>query len=146
NIYLNELDRFIKHELKIKHYIRYTDDFVILNKSKKDLEKLIPVIRKYLKTNLKLSLHPDKITIRKYNQGIDFLGYVILPHYRILRTKTKKRIFKKIKLRIEEFKNNKIIEQSLNQSIQSYLGILKHCNGFKLRRELEDIIKISKKC
>ncbi|MFH1308655.1 MAG: reverse transcriptase domain-containing protein [Patescibacteria group bacterium] len=141
NIYLNELDRFIKHKLKIKYYLRYTDDFVILNKSKKDLEKLISVIEKFLRTNLKLSLHPDKITIRKYNQGIDFLGYVVLPYYIVLRTKTKKRIFKKIKLRIKQFKNNQIVEQCLNQSIQSYFGVLKHCNSYKLRRELEKFIK-----
>src|SRR3989344_4649393 len=89
NIYLNELDQFVKHKLKIKYYIRYCDDFVILGDDKKYLEKLIPGINNFLKEKLKLFLHSDKISIRKYHQGIDFLGYITFPHYRILRTKTK---------------------------------------------------------
>ena len=124
NIYLNELDKFIKHKLKIKHYIRYTDDFVILDISKEYLEKIINPINGFLKNKLKLSLHPDKIIIRKYRQGIDFLGYVTLPYYRVLRTKTKKRIFKKINY------NN----------FQSYLGVLSHCDGYKVERKLKNSI------
>ena len=91
---------------------------------------------------MKLSFHPDKIIIRKFKQGIDFLGYVSLPYYRVLRTKTKIRMFRKIKNRIQEFKQNKITEESLNQTIQSYLGILSHCNSYKLRKELENKIRI----
>lgn len=124
NIYLSELDQFIKHKLRAKYYIRYTDDFVILDKNKDYLEKLIIPISKFLKNQLNLSLHPDKIIIRKYNQGIDFLGYVTLPYYRTLRTKTKIRMFKKINY------NN----------LQSYLGVLSHCNSYKLRKELEKIL------
>ena len=124
NIYLNEIDKFVKHKLKVKYYIRYTDDFVILNKDKEYLENLINTINNFLQSQLKLRLHPDKIIMRKYNQGIDFLGYVILPYHRVLRTKTKKRMFKKIN------QNN----------LQSYLGVLSHCDGYKLSKELEKIL------
>lgn len=142
NIYLNGLDQFIKHNLKVEHYIRYTDDFVILDKDKEKLQSLVILINNFLKTKLNLSLHPNKIIIRKYNQGTDFLGYVSLPYYRVLRTKTKRRMFRKIENKIKEFKQNEISEESLNQTIQSYLGILSHCNSYKLRRELEDKIQI----
>lgn len=97
NIYLNELDQFIKHRLKIKYYLRYRDDFVILRGNKKDPTNFIKPINDFLKEKLNLSLHSDKIIIRKYRQGVDFLGYVVLPHYRILRTRTKRRMLRKIK-------------------------------------------------
>ncbi|OGZ33312.1 MAG: hypothetical protein A2174_01060 [Candidatus Portnoybacteria bacterium RBG_13_41_18] len=103
NIYLNELDWFIKHILHIKYYLRYCDDFVILGENEKYLRELILPISGFLEQRLKLTLHPDKIVIRKYHQGIDFLGYVILPHYRVLRTKTENRIIKKNKNKLQEF-------------------------------------------
>ena len=86
---------------------------------------------------MKLSLHQDKIDIRGHHQGIDFLGYVSFPHYRILRTKTKKRMFKRINQKLGELRQGKITEQSFNQTIQSYLGILKHCNGYKIEKEIK---------
>ncbi|KKS16401.1 MAG: Retron-type reverse transcriptase [Parcubacteria group bacterium GW2011_GWB1_41_6] len=140
NIYLNELDQFVKHKLKIKHYIRYCDDFTILSDNREYLKKLIFTISDFLKEKLKLSLHSDKIKIRKYHQGIDFLGYVSFPHHRILRTKTKRRMFRKIERRIEQLKQNKISEESFNQTIQSYLGVLKHCKSHKLVCDIYKII------
>lgn len=113
NIYLNELDQFVKHTLKARHYIRYCDDFVILDESKSTLETLTGHIRTFLRGHLFLELHPHKVTIRKLQQGTDFLGYVSLPHYRVLRTRTKKRMLKRVN------ENN----------LPSYLGLLKHCRG-----------------
>ena len=136
NVYLNELDQFAKKELKIKKYFRYTDDFVIASEDKSYLENLIPKIQSYLLNELKLELHPNKINIKKFHQGVDFLGYVILPHYRLLRTKTKKRIFKKLKKRISEYKNGLINQQTLEQSLQSYLGVLSHADTYKLKQNL----------
>lgn len=144
NIYLNELDQFIKHELKAKYYIRYCDDFVILGENKEDLTKLIPLISNFLKDKLNLSLHSDKIIIRKHHQGIDFLGYVVLPHYRVLRTKTKTMIFKKIEKKQQNLQKHLISEESFNQSLQSYFGILKHCKGYKIKIILKQLCSKSK--
>ncbi len=139
NIYLNELDQFIKHGLRIKYYLRYCDDFIILSDSENYLRGLILEINNFLQNKLKLNLHPDKIIIRKHRRGIDFLGYVIFPHYRVLRTKTKRRIFKKMQKRKQELENNSISEESFNQSLQSYLGILKHCDGWKIKKKIKNI-------
>lgn len=136
NIYLNKLDQFAKHELKTRYYLRYCDDFVILGKTRENLEKLVEPINDFLENKLKLTLHTDKIIIRKYRQGIDFLGYVVLPHYRVLRTKTKRRILKKIKAKQRQFQNGLIAEESFNQSLQSYFGILKHCKGYKIQKQI----------
>ena len=138
NIYLNELDFFIKHKLRIKYYIRYCDDFVILENSKEQLETYIFLINYFLINNLKLCLHSGKIEIRKYNQGIDFLGYVSFPYHRVLRTKTKKRMFKRLEQKIIELRQSKIPKESFKQTFQSYLGVLKHCNSYKLRKEIYD--------
>ncbi|MBU0707782.1 hypothetical protein KKG41_05425, partial [Patescibacteria group bacterium] len=60
-----------------KSYIRYTDDFIIVADNKPYLENLIPRISTFLRTRLKLTLHPKKVTIHAFHQGIDFLGYVV---------------------------------------------------------------------
>ena len=92
NIYMNEFDQFMKRELKVKYYIRYADDFVILSEDKNYLENLLPKISDFLENNLKLQLHPDKIFIKTLASGVDFLGWVHFPYHRILRTSTKNRM------------------------------------------------------
>jgi len=134
NIYLNELDQFIKHQLKEKYYLRYCDDFIILSESEEQLKNLIPQISLFLQEKLQLTLHPNKISIRKYHQGIDFLGYVILPYYRTLRTKTKKRMISKLLLKHKMYREDLVSEESFEQSLQSYLGVLRHCAGWKIER------------
>lgn len=128
NIYLDPLDKYIKHKLKVKYYLRYADDFILLSNDKNELNDLLTKIEKYLNNELKLVLHPFKIEIRDYYLGIDFLGYIIFPNYIIPRTKTKKRIFKKLNE-----------EKMFNQRLQSYLGYLSHCNGYKLAQRLKNM-------
>ncbi len=134
NIYLNEFDQFVKHQLRLKYYIRYCDDFIILSESEEFLTDLIPQISNFLKEKLGLSLHQEKTKVKKYHQGIDFLGYVSFSRYRILRVKTKKRMFAKLKIKKEQKEAGEITALSFNQTLQSYLGILKHCNGYKLQK------------
>lgn len=136
NIYLNELDQYVKHCLRVKYYIRYCDDFVVLDHDPHYLLELAFKINEFLEEHLTLSLHPNKITLRKYRQGIDFLGYVILPYHRVIRTKTRKRVTNKIISKREESDDNLISQESLRQSLSSYLGILKHCKGYELENEL----------
>lgn len=136
NIYMNEFDQFVKRKLGVKYYLRYSDDFIILSRDKNELLDFIPLIREFLRRKLILCLHEDKIILRKYSQGIDFLGYVVLPYHRVLRTKTKRRIFKKVKARKRELEAGAISERSFNQSLQSYFGVLKHCCGEKVKKEI----------
>ncbi len=133
NIYLNKFDQFVKHKLKLKHYIRYADDFVVFSRNKNFLENQVPLIRNFLRENLKLAIHPQKIFIKTLVSGIDFLGYISFPQHRILRIKTKKRMFAKLKVKKEQMMIGELTPVSFNQALQSYLGILQHCNGYKLR-------------
>jgi len=124
NIYMNKFDQFIKHELKAGYYIRYADDFVIFSRDKNYLERLIPQISSFLKENLKLSLHPDKVFIKTLASGVDFLGWVHFPHYRVLRGSTRRKMIKRIKA------------NPIRQTIDSYCGLLGHGNTYKLRKRL----------
>ena len=138
NIYLNELDQYVKHILRAKKYVRYTDDFVIISEDYTYLANIIMPLREFLANRLLLNLHPRKMTIRKFSQGIDFLGYVVLPRYRVLRTKTERRIFRKLHLRTIDFRNGNIRQETLKQSLQSYLGVLSHANAYLLSQELQN--------
>jgi len=139
NIYLNELDRFIKHTLRIKHYARFADDFVLLSNRKRDLEELLPRIQSFLAEQLKLEIHPHKISLRPLHQGIDFLGYVILPHHRVLRTTTKRRMLRKISDRHGEYFKGQFKGDSLNQTLQSYFGMLSHADTYELTQNLKNV-------
>ena len=136
NIYMNEFDQFVKHEWKVKYYARYTDDFIIVGPNREGLDGYLPRIIEFLDKKLALALHPNKVSIRKFHQGVDFLGYVTLPHHKLLRSKTKGRIFRKLRMRVREYKSGVITKQTLEQSLQSYLGVLSHANAYELSQEL----------
>ena len=140
NIYMNKFDQFVKHKLKAKYYIRYADDFVILSDNKKWLEEQIELMRDFLRQELKLELHPDKVFIKTLASGVDFLGLVNFLDYRILRTKTRRRMFKNIENKCNDWLGGLMSEESFNRSLQSYFGVLKHCQGYKIRREIETLI------
>jgi hypothetical protein len=127
NIYMNEFDHFLKRKLKVKYYIRYADDFVILLDDKVCLEELILKIDKFLKQKLKLNLHPNKVSIKTFSSGIDFLGFVHFPYHRILRTTTKRRMIKNISKK-----------EVKSETIQSYLGLLSHGNCYHLKQKMLD--------
>ena len=123
NVYMNELDQFIKHKIKAKCYIRYADDFVIFSKKRQQLGYKVLEIQKFLEEELKLKLHPNKVSIKTLSSGQDFLGWVSFPNHKILRTATRKRILKRIKLR------------PIPETLNSYLGLLKHGNTKKIREK-----------
>ncbi|MFZ2500952.1 MAG: reverse transcriptase/maturase family protein [Minisyncoccia bacterium] len=125
NIYMNEFDQFVKHKLKAKHYIRYADDFVFFSTDRKWLESLLPRISAFLRDRLALELHPGKVSIRTLASGIDFLGWVHFSNRRVLRTTTKKRMFRNI--------HEKAGEES---TVSSYLGLLTHGNTVKLIEQI----------
>ncbi|MBA3733568.1 RNA-dependent DNA polymerase [Patescibacteria group bacterium] len=128
NLYLHELDEFIKHKLREQYYLRYCDDFIILSRDRSHLTSLIALIQEFLKKNLQLELHPKKVVIRKLTQGIDFVGYVLFAKYILLRNKTKQRMKKRLKEAFEFFLIGKIDAKAMDQRLQSYLGILSHAN------------------
>lgn len=141
NIYLNELDYFIKEKLNIKYYIRYMDDFVILDTSFSFLLKIKEKIDIFINENLKLNLHPDKTRILKLNNGILFLGYRIFYYYKLLKKGNVKRFNKNLIEMKNKYKNQIISIYDIGNSLISCLGHIKYTNSYNLRRLLfKDLI------
>ncbi len=126
NVYLNKLDQFVKHKIKSKHYIRYADDFVILSCDRSSLVKDLQLIGDFLRAELKIEMHPKKVFIKTAVSGVDFLGWINFPHHAVWRTKTKRRMLRRIK------------ENPILATLMSYLGLLKHGNTLKLQQELRN--------
>ncbi len=125
NIYMNDFDHYVKNSLKIDYYIRYADDFVFLSRDKKELESTLKKINIFLNKNLKLTLHPNKVFIKTLFSGIDFLGWVHFPKHKVLRTTTKKRMFKNLKTK------------PTKNTYQSYKSLIKHGNTHKLQNKID---------
>ncbi|QQS26803.1 group II intron reverse transcriptase domain-containing protein [bacterium] len=85
NVYLHELDAFVKHHLKARYYVRYVDDFVIVHEDQTVLERYKQEITEFVWQRLRLKVHPGKVFIRPISDGIDFVGYVVRPDYILIR-------------------------------------------------------------
>jgi len=135
NVYLNELDSFVKHKLKAKYYIRYVDDFVILHQSRENLEIWKGQINEFLNNRLKLKLHPDKSKIISLSRGVDFIGFRNYWNYKLLR----KRNINNIKSKIEDYYKGLISYNKLLESFQGWSAYAKWANSFNLSNSILNI-------
>ena len=122
NVYLHELDWFVKQKLGIKYYLRYCDDFVLLANSPKSCADLIKRIDDFLRDRLRMQLHPNKVHIRTWNQGVDFLGYIALPYATILRPSTERRALRNVNI----------------DNASSYLGLCKHADAYLIEKMIRN--------
>ncbi len=128
NIYLNELDQFVKYVLKVKFYIRYADDFVLLSHNRRYLEQMQSILNGFLARELKIQIHPNKNKIKSLASGVDFLGWVHFPHHRTLRSTTRRRMVKSL------------ADNPCEETITSYKGLLGHGDAYGLSREIDDML------
>ncbi|MBI4141357.1 RNA-directed DNA polymerase, partial [Candidatus Woesearchaeota archaeon] len=119
NVYLDKLDQFVKHNLKIKYYIRYVDDFVIVHKSKTVLEYHEKIINEFLKI-LSLELHPNKCKIVPLGQGVSFLGFRVFYHYKIVCRRNLRKIKAKLNSLLEDYKLCNIDTYDLLEVLQGW--------------------------
>jgi len=125
NVYMNEFDQFVKRRLKARYYIRYADDFVVLHDDPIYLEQILKQMSSYLKDHLALHLHSKKVSISTIASGVDYLGWVHFQHHRVLRTTTKRRML------------SRLMENSDDATLQSYLGLIRHGDTFKIKAEIQ---------
>ncbi len=146
NVYLNDLDYFVKHRLKMKYYIRYVDDFVILHENKEKLEECKDKINKYLK-HLKLELHPDKSKIFSIYKGVDFLGFKIFYFYKLVRKRNVSYFNRKLDEFIEKYKTNEITKEKFMESVRGWFAYIMWGDTYKLRKNiLRNISRSIKLC
>lgn len=144
NFYLHHLDKYITEVLNVKYYGRYVDDFVLIHQDKDFLLESHRRIKSYLKSNLKLNLHPHKFYLQHYSKGVKFIGAVIKPHRIYIGTRTKTNLYKKLWKEIPVLAQS--MENALNglmhfvSSVNSYLGFMRHYQTYFLRNHILDKI------
>lgn len=135
NVYLDQLDHFVKEVLRERYYVRYMDDFVVIGGDKRHLWEVKKEIEGFLADKLDLRLN-DKTGVWPISQGIDFLGYRIWPTHRLVRKSSIKRMKRKLKAFQRKFRGGRISLDKINATIQSWLGHVSHANSYNLRRKL----------
>lgn len=135
NIYLNEVDQYIKHKLKVKYYFRYMDDGVILVATKKEAKEILEKITVFLKEKLKLELN-SKTQIFKNKQGVNFCGYKINEYRLKIRDKGKRKLKKKIKKLKQDIKEEKLTSKEAKKYLAGHMGYIKIANVKNLKEKL----------
>lgn len=135
NFYLDSLDKFIKHNLKAKYYLRYMDDMCVVSEDKREVRKVIEAARLFAKEHLHLEFN-HKTCIRTETQGTDFCGYRIWRTHIRIRKSSALRMKHHIKFMRKLFLANRISSEQFNSSLQSHLGQLKHGNCLTLRDKI----------
>lgn len=136
NIYLNELDYFVKYNLRCKYYLRYMDDFVILHYDKAFLRDVLDKIKDFLVDRLRLTLNKKTQIFPVHVRGVDFVGYRIWPDYRLLRKANVKRMRRKLRKLKKLVEEGKLPRKKLQASVASWIGHCKHADTYRLRHKL----------
>ena len=135
NLYLNELDQYCKRTLGIHFYVRYMDDVIILHQDKDQLHEWKRIIDTFLKEKLQLDLN-EKTCIRPITLGVEFCGYKIWNTHIKLRKSTALKMKRNLKKLQKEYAAGEVTVEGAKQTISSYLGILKHCDSYSLKRTI----------
>ena len=140
NVYMNDLDHFVKKDLKLKYYGRYVDDMLFVHNDKSYLKSIIPRLHEFLNSELKLNIHPNKIVLNSIDKGIPFLGQIIKPHCSYISNRTKNNFYQaiqevnKLMAVVPQFSWKQLCD--IRAKINSYLGYMKHANSYKLRKSM----------
>ena len=136
NIYLNEFDHYIKENLRIRHYIRYVDDFVILSDSEKNIEEYKSRIDSFLSKKLALELHPEKTRIITLNSGAAFLGIRVFYNHKLLKKSNIRKFKNKLLILCAQFDSQQADYDKIYDSVEGWIAYSRIVDSFNLRNEL----------
>ncbi len=138
NVYLNELDQFMKRELHCKHYGRYVDDFYVVSAKREWLRSLVKPVRDFLHEELHLSLHEGKVVILPIQYGVSFLGMYIKPWRMTVSRESIRRMKMKSELLYSDFLSGKITISRFAAALASFRGILMH--GYNAKEQIQFVL------
>jgi retron-type reverse transcriptase len=143
NLYMNELDTFVKQKLRIKNYIRYCDDFCLYSNDKSELNNAKKEIENFLKNELKLKL--SKCDLFQTSRGVDFLGYRHFKNYILLRKSTAKRVRRRLPKVLQKYKEGKITKDIFRSIIESTMGWITWANtrNFQLKTHILELKELA---
>jgi retron-type reverse transcriptase len=136
NLYLNELDHYMKNKLHIRWYGRYMDDFFVIHPDRNYLKELENTIGVFLEKELQLKLHPKKLTIKNVKDGLPFVGYRIFYDHVLVRGSTLQRMERNYRGKVKQNKDKWITDKKLMESKASIIGHLKHANTYGLKKKM----------
>lgn len=137
NVYMNELDHFVKHRLKAKYYGRYVDDMVLFHEDADVLNGWYEEIEAFLHEQLAMRLHPHKKWLNRADKGVDFVGFIIKPGRTYLRQTSLVRCKQKIRTwGLDGGMVDAHTLDCLSASVNSYLGMLRQVDGYKARKSI----------
>ncbi|MFH1095467.1 MAG: RNA-directed DNA polymerase [Candidatus Micrarchaeota archaeon] len=141
NAYLHELDIFVKHELGAKYYLRYVDDFVLLSRSRGELEEHQKAIARFLSDRLKLSLHSQKTRILSLCSGLTLLGLRVFYHFRLLKRSNQRRIRKRLEKFGAKLARGEISCERVLSSFAGWEGYAKTADAYSFRTALRQSVE-----
>lgn len=140
NYYMNDFDHWMKTQMGFRYYGRYVDDFICIHEDKKYLKSSITAIRDYLDQKLHLTLHPHKIYLQHYSQGVKYLGAVIKPYRIYIGNRTVFNFREAVRYQNKKIGNTLYPSaddrKALIGSLNSYLGFMRHYKSFRLRKHI----------
>lgn len=136
NIYLNELDQYVKRFLKVRYYIRYMDDSIAIVDGRDKASRLLKDMGLFLENRLNLVPNPKKSQIFPLKQGVNAYGYKIWTTHRLVRNESKKAMKRRIKAMDRKLKNDEIELHDVQQAVNSWIGHARHSNSFNLVKKI----------
>jgi hypothetical protein len=140
NIYLDQLDHFVKDELGMKNYVRYMDDTTTVHHDKAVLKDLFGEIRHFVEDRLNLGLNP-KSRIVPAARGLDFCGYRTWATHTLPRKRNIRRAKRRMRGLVRAYHAGRIAYETVNASWQSFLGYMKHCSGDRTTRSIWETVR-----
>ena len=137
NVYMDTLDQYAKHCLKLRRWVRYVDDIVVMSTCSKSLSDTVVKVDEFLSTNLRMQLQPKKTSINKLDLGFDALGYVIRPYARYVRRST----LRNAAVKLDAMCRSGADAATVRDSANSYFGILRQANSWRERKRLGDNLR-----
>ena len=135
-MYLHELDKFAKQELRCPAYLRYMDDFVLFSDDKTQLQEWKAAIREFLATDLRLVLHPQKSLVFPVSVGVDFCGFRIYRTHRRLRRSSVRRFVGRFRRQREAYRREELSLEEMTTSVRSWIAHTVHGDTWRLRQRL----------
>jgi RNA-directed DNA polymerase len=136
NVYLHELDKFVKHRLRCPAYLRYMDDFVLFSDDRAQLQEWKTAVRDFLAAHLRLVLHAKKSLVFPVKIGVDFCGFRIYPTHRRLRRSSIRRFVHRFRRQREAYWRGELSLEEMQVSVRSWIAHAAHGDTWRLRQRL----------
>ena len=134
------LDYYIVCVKKINLYVRFSDDIFMMLPTREAFDELLPDMRKFLKEQLLLKMHPNKVYIQPAKRGVMYVGAMILPGRTYISNRTRGRMYDKLNYYNALAEEGKAVEylEKFVQSMNSYLGMTVHHCAYNVRKKFAE--------